>query len=65
MLIYNNARGQATPALNATATVMVVITLLSVGLGLIAYRIATRLEDIGALTDDTDEDFVALAPAST
>jgi spermidine/putrescine transport system permease protein len=42
MLIYNNARGQASPALNATATVMVAVTVLGVALGLAAYRFVAR-----------------------
>jgi spermidine/putrescine transport system permease protein len=44
MLIYNNARGQASPALNATATVMVAVTVLGVGLGLAIYRMVARRE---------------------
>ncbi len=46
MLIYNNARGQATPALNATATIMVIVTLLGVGLGLLAYRVVSKRESL-------------------
>jgi spermidine/putrescine transport system permease protein len=53
MLIYNNARGQATPALNATATVLVVVTLLGVGLGLLAYRATARRESLTMSTADT------------
>jgi spermidine/putrescine transport system permease protein len=42
MLIYNNARGQASPALNATATVMVTVTVIGVALGLAVYRFVAR-----------------------
>ena len=52
MIIYNNARGQATPALNATATVMVVVTLLAVGLGLLAFRFASRREAMVTASPD-------------
>jgi ABC-type spermidine/putrescine transport system, permease component II len=41
--IYSNARGgTTTPALNALATVMVVVTLLAVGLAFFVYRWAAR-----------------------
>jgi spermidine/putrescine transport system permease protein len=42
ILIYSSVRGTATPALNAVATVMVVVTLLSVGLAYLVYRWAAR-----------------------
>ena len=42
ILIYSSVRGTATPALNAVATVMVTITLLSVGLAYFVYRWASR-----------------------
>jgi spermidine/putrescine transport system permease protein len=42
ILIYSSVRGTATPALNAVATVMVIITLLSVGLAYFVYRWASR-----------------------
>ncbi len=46
MLIYNTARGSATPALNATATVLVVVTLLFVCLGGLAYRFFSRRQRV-------------------
>lgn len=62
MLIYNNARGQATPALNATATVMVFVTLLGVGLGLLAYRFTARRESMTLGTADlTNENGMEVA----
>jgi spermidine/putrescine transport system permease protein len=43
--IYSNARGgTTTPALNALATVMVVVTLLAVGLAFVVYRWAARAQ---------------------
>jgi spermidine/putrescine transport system permease protein len=42
ILIYSSVRGTATPALNAVATVMVIITLLSVGLAYFVYRWSAR-----------------------
>jgi spermidine/putrescine transport system permease protein len=43
--IYSNARGgTTTPALNALATVMVVVTLLAVGLAFLVYRWAARAQ---------------------
>lgn len=43
MLIYGNARGgTTTPALNAIATVMVVLTLVSVALAFVGYRFLSR-----------------------
>lgn len=42
MLIFNTARGSATPALNATATVMVLITALLVTVGAIFYYLLSR-----------------------
>jgi spermidine/putrescine transport system permease protein len=42
ILIYSSVRGTATPALNAVATVMVIVTLLSVGLAYLVYRWASR-----------------------
>ncbi len=63
MLIYNNARGQATPALNATATIMVLVTLLGVGLGLLAYRIVSRRESMALGAEQALEAPVAAAAA--
>ncbi|MEX2274418.1 MAG: ABC transporter permease [Actinomycetota bacterium] len=40
--IYNAARGSPTPAVNAAATMMLVVALLGVGIGILAYRFATR-----------------------
>jgi spermidine/putrescine transport system permease protein len=48
MLIYNTARGSATPALNATAAVLVVVTGLIVGLGALAYFLLRRRQGLGA-----------------
>ena len=42
ILIYSSVRGTATPALNAVATVMVIVTLLAVGLAYFVYRWASR-----------------------
>jgi spermidine/putrescine transport system permease protein len=42
MLIYGAARGATTPALNAVATVMVVVTLLSVTFAYLVYRWSSR-----------------------
>ncbi len=42
ILIYSSVRGTATPALNAVATVMVIITLLSVTLAYLVYRWSAR-----------------------
>ena len=45
--IYSNARGgTTTPALNALATVMVVVTLLSVGLAYFVYRWSARSQPV-------------------
>ena len=42
ILIYSSVRGTATPALNAVATVMVVVTLVSVALAYLVYRWSAR-----------------------
>lgn len=42
MLIYGAARGATTPALNAVATVMVVVTLVSVVMAYLVYRWSSR-----------------------
>jgi spermidine/putrescine transport system permease protein len=44
MRIYAQARGAPTPALNALATIMVVVSLLSLVLAYAAYRLLTRSE---------------------
>jgi spermidine/putrescine transport system permease protein len=53
--IYNSARSTPTPALNALATIMLVISFLAVGLGFFAYRWLTRGErqgeDVSATKD--------------
>ncbi len=38
MLLYATARGAPTPALNALATITLVITLLTLGLAYLVYR---------------------------
>jgi spermidine/putrescine transport system permease protein len=40
--IYEAARGSPTPAVNAAATVMLVATLFTIGIGLVVYRFVTR-----------------------
>jgi spermidine/putrescine transport system permease protein len=42
MYLYANTRGAATPALNALASVMVLLTLLATGLAFLTYRLALR-----------------------
>ncbi len=42
MLIYTSARGSATPALNATATSLVIFTAVFVALGGLLYRALSR-----------------------
>jgi spermidine/putrescine transport system permease protein len=42
MLLYQSARGNTTPALNAVATVMVIATLLAVTLAYLVYRWSAR-----------------------
>lgn len=44
ILIYQTVRGTATPALNALASVMVLVTLLSVSLAYLVYRWSTRAQ---------------------
>jgi spermidine/putrescine transport system permease protein len=56
MYLYSNARGGATtPALNALATILVVITLLGIGVAFLAYRVLGRWtqtgEEAGALRE--------------
>lgn len=56
MLIYNAARGSATPALNATATALVVITALLVALGTLAYVLLSRRQRLGSAQPGERED---------
>ncbi|HLY87032.1 MAG TPA: ABC transporter permease [Gaiellaceae bacterium] len=54
ILIYQTVRGTATPALNALASLMVIVTLLSVGLAYLVYRWASRAQPVtssGALNE--------------
>ncbi len=57
MKIYDSFRGTQTPAVNALATVMLVITVVAIGLGVIGYRVLR-----GALGTSTSavEEFAAL-----
>jgi len=48
MRIYSQARGGPTPALNALATIMLVVSLLAVVLAYVIYRALTRGEDQGS-----------------
>ena len=48
MRIYSQARGGPTPALNALATIMLLVSLLAVVLAYIVYRALTRGEDQGS-----------------
>ena len=47
MRIYSQARGGPTPALNALATIMLVVSLLALVLAYVVYRALTRGEDRG------------------
>jgi spermidine/putrescine transport system permease protein len=50
--IYNGARSTATPALNALATIMLLISIIAVTIGFLVYRRMTRddnLKGVGAL----------------
>ena len=51
--IYNGARSTATPALNALATIMLVISIVAVTIGFLVYRRMTRGENLkgGAALD--------------
>jgi spermidine/putrescine transport system permease protein len=44
MRIYAQARGAPTPALNALATIMLVVSLLALVLAYLAFRVLTRGE---------------------
>lgn len=46
MVIYNSTRGSATPALNASAMVMALTTILLCGAGYTAYRALSRRDEI-------------------
>ena len=48
ILIYQTVRGTATPALNALASAMVLVTLLSVSLAYAVYRWSTRSQHAGS-----------------
>jgi spermidine/putrescine transport system permease protein len=48
MRIYSQARGGPTPALNALATIMLLVSLLAVVLAYVVYRALTRGEDQGS-----------------
>jgi spermidine/putrescine transport system permease protein len=52
MLIYNATRGSATPALNATAIVMAMTTIVVTGTGYLLYRALSRREQITAVAGD-------------
>ncbi|MFZ0919089.1 MAG: ABC transporter permease [Candidatus Dormiibacterota bacterium] len=45
--IYNGARSTATPALNALATIMLVISIVAVAIGFFVYRRMTRDDNLG------------------
>jgi spermidine/putrescine transport system permease protein len=45
MRIYSQARGGPTPALNALATIMLLVTLLALALAFVVYRAMTRGEE--------------------
>ena len=47
MRIYSQARGGPTPALNALATIMLVVTLLALVLAYLVFEALTRGEDQG------------------
>jgi len=55
ILIYSSVRGTATPALNAVATVMVIITLLSVGLAYVVYRWSARSRPVSTGSNALNE----------
>jgi spermidine/putrescine transport system permease protein len=48
MRIYAQARGAPTPALNALATIMLVVSLLAVGFAYLTYKLLTRGEQSGS-----------------
>jgi spermidine/putrescine transport system permease protein len=48
MRIYSQARGGPTPALNALATIMLVVSLAALALAYVVYRAMTRGEDQGS-----------------
>jgi spermidine/putrescine transport system permease protein len=59
MLIYGNARGgTATPALNAIATVLVVLSLVAITLAFVGYRLLSGAQK-GASTESAMRDFGA------
>jgi hypothetical protein len=52
MLIYSSGRTAPNPALNATATLMLVISLAAIGVGLGGMRVLARRQGVQA--DGTD-----------
>jgi spermidine/putrescine transport system permease protein len=54
MLIYSSTRGAATPALNATAAVMALATILLCGAGYAIYRVLSRRDEIALPQQSTD-----------
>jgi spermidine/putrescine transport system permease protein len=50
MLIYSTVRGSATPALNATATLLVIVTTLLVALGALGYYLLSRRQRFSPAT---------------
>ena len=57
ILIYTHARGGTLPSLNALATIMVLSTLVTAGVGFLVYRWLTRAE--GSKRDVAVKDFAA------
>jgi spermidine/putrescine transport system permease protein len=53
--IYNSARSAPTPALNALATIMLVVSLLVAGLGFLLYRRMTRGERVPGPSNVVEE----------
>ncbi|MGH2856077.1 MAG: ABC transporter permease [Solirubrobacteraceae bacterium] len=61
MVIYNSTRGSASPALNASAMVMAVTTIVICGLGYLVYRVLNRRETIALPQASTES--AAIGPA--
>lgn len=61
MVIYNSTRGSASPALNASAMVMAVTTIVICGLGYLVYRVVNRRETIVLPQASTES--AAIGPA--
>jgi spermidine/putrescine transport system permease protein len=49
--IYNSARAEPTPAVNAAATFLLVTTTVAIVIGYVAYRYITRGQRTGKITD--------------